>query len=393
MKVSVDTERDEIRVEPGLAIDPLGRELYLPKPVCLNLPAWLDKHRDDEAFRGYIEQAGDGAVMFTVHVVVQFRACLARQVPALMEPCEGGSTTTAYSRIMESVEILLKPGLAPEIGEAPRIRPYHRLRLLFNLEPANTEEGGGVLAADQEVIDERNRILGLSSEQQPREYLLALRRFGALDEMELGPVVGEQGEFQSAFPAEDPAPVILADLENLIVGGGDFQSGSVDNEVRDIHIATSTIQELLCGPLYSGNAAVEPPVDDEAPGDADGPRIVPESVAVNDGTVVFTHTGTDLLKRSVVGNASVFVSTYDIDTGWTEEQISDINYDNSQVEIVIDREDALATDLVRLLVKGTGPVPVIGTNRVPLAGVVGGPPGTMHQGHDFAYLLNQENPQ
>lgn len=392
MEVSIDTERDEIRVEPGLAVDALGRELYLPKPVCLNIPTWLKKHRDDEAFQGIFSQPGDVDVTFSVHVVIQFRACLARQVPALMEPCEGGSSTTAYSRIMESVEVLLKPGLAPVIGSPGRIRPYHRLRLLFNLEPPNTDEGGAVVAADQEVIDERGRIVSLNLDEQPREYLQVFREFAALDEMELKPTVGEKGDYVSIFPEADPAPLILADLENLVVRREDFRSGTVNNKVRDVHIATATIQELLCGPLFQLNGSIENPGGDFAPrADAGGPRIEPSSVDTEGASLMFTHTGEDLLRRSVEANVSVFVSSYDVNTGWIVESIADITFDNSQVGIVLDRDGALASDLIRLVVKGTGPTPVLGSNRVPLAGRAGGPPGTVHEGHDFVFLLNREN--
>jgi hypothetical protein len=39
--------------------------------------------------------------------------------------------------------------------------------------------------------------------------------------------------------------------------------------------------------------------------------------------------------------------------------------------------------VVRLLVKGTGPTPAYGVDpAAPLAGVLGGPPGGRHAGHD-----------
>ena len=41
---------------------------------------------------------------------------------------------------------------------------------------------------------------------------------------------------------------------------------------------------------------------------------------------------------------------------------------------------------VRLIVYGTGPAPLLGANFAPLAGGVGGPPGTAHDGHDFVHM-------
>ena len=392
LQVSIDTDNNEVKVKPGLAIDALGRELYLPKPVCLNVPQWLEKHRDDEEFKDVFVQDEEGNVNFTVHVVIQFRACLARQVPALMEPCEGGSATTAYSRVLETVQVMLKPGLAPVIGTAERKRSFHRLRLLFKLEDP-IEEQGAIIPADQEVIAERNRILSLPIQDQAHEYLLAFRQFAAKDEMDLKPASNVEDETVSLFPATEPSPLVLANLMDLQVKQDDLQMGTVDNLVRDVLLDTSTIQELLNGPLFNPALAIDENGDEvpqEESTDADGPRIDPDLININSDTLDFVHTGTELLKRSVQGDVSVFVSTYEVSSGWTRETISGIEFVDSTVKISLNRDEALNADLVRLVVKGTGSTPVLGKNRVPLAGSLGGPSGTQHEGHDFVFLLNQE---
>ena len=47
-----------------------------------------------------------------------------------------------------------------------------------------------------------------------------------------------------------------------------------------------------------------------------------------------------------------------------------------------------AYDLVRVIVRGTGPTPVFGADpRVPLAGLVDGPPGGEDDGHDAVFTL------
>lgn len=386
LRVWLDDEHNEIRVGPGLAVDALGRELYLPKSVCLNVPAWLEKHRDDDEFREIFEQVDDTVVQFTVHVVIQFRACLGRQVPALMEPCEGGGSTTAYSRVLESVEVRLQPGPAPSIGDPERTKPYHRLRLLFALEQP-IEEEGAVIPSDQEVIAERGRIRSLPTEEQPTGYLAAFRRFAALDEMDLHPAVNGEGEIISLFPAEVPAPLVLANLAELRVDGQTLQGGTVDNQVRDVHVATSTIQELLSGPLFamtSGSGGSDP-----GEIDAGGPRIDPTSVSNDGETLDFTHTLGDVLKRSVQGDVSVFVSSYEVNSGWRREAIAEIQFVANTIKISLVRTEAMTAELIRLVVKGTGSTPVLGVNRVPLAGATGGPAGTVHQGNDFVFLLKQ----
>ena len=51
-------------------------------------------------------------------------------------------------------------------------------------------------------------------------------------------------------------------------------------------------------------------------------------------------------------------------------------------------DDPPAYDLVRVIVRGTGPTPVFGARpRVPLAGLVGGPAGGEDDGHDAVLTL------
>jgi hypothetical protein len=100
LRVTRDLERGEIRVLRGLGLDSMGRELYLGQDACLNVSQWYQEHKEE-----FPDQpaAAEGGVTFDAHVVIQFKSCVARQVPALVEPCEGSGTTTAYSRVQETV--------------------------------------------------------------------------------------------------------------------------------------------------------------------------------------------------------------------------------------------------------------------------------------------------
>jgi hypothetical protein len=42
--------------------------------------------------------------------------------------------------------------------------------------------------------------------------------------------------------------------------------------------------------------------------------------------------------------------------------------------------------VVRLIVSGTGPTPLLGNNLAPLAGATTGPAATPHNGNDFVYM-------
>ena len=167
--VAVDTTRGEIVVTPGLALDGQGRELHLEAEACLNVGAWFEQHEDDVTLNP------DGS--FDAHVVIRFAACLTRQVPALLEPCVGSGNGTAYSRVFETVELLLVPGLAPT-----PVPPYHRLRLLFGLDAPQQEEGT-VTLEDQAVLDAIQAIQALPVADQTAAWLAAFQRFAALDEI------------------------------------------------------------------------------------------------------------------------------------------------------------------------------------------------------------------
>jgi len=298
--VSLDLQHGEIRVLPGLALNASGHELHLDTEACLNVVEWFSAHKDDEGFAPATTATG---VKFDAHVEIRFKSCLTRQVPALLEPCEGGSAGTAYSRVFETVEIRLLPGKAP----APAAPLYHRLRVLFGLENPR-------LPADQPVADARNAVLTLATEQQPAAYLQALRRFAALDEIDLQP--GNDDATRLLFPAPGDFPVVLADITDITLDRSGANSnlkltgGKVDVTVRPSHIATATLQELLCGPLFRNIGSSSATA---------GPRVLPATVQITETDISF-QLDKDLDARSVKPGA--FAVTFADATGW-----QDVNFE------------------------------------------------------------------
>lgn len=369
-------DRKELQVDPGLALDAAGRELHLDVPVCVDVGQWYDKHKDDPEFAA--ARTAD-SVRFSAHVVIRFRACLTRQVPALAEPCVGAETDTAYSRAFETVEVRLRPGKAPVT-----VPPYHRLRLLFMLEDPRPA-AGPPSAEDQQVLDERSRILALPTAQQPAAYLAAFRRFAALDEIDLKTSGG------SLFPAPDDAPVVLADVTDIaLAGSADARTvtpGTIDPSVRPSHVATSTIQELLCGPLFGAPAAPAPapaPTPAPPPAEAEGPRVDRASVTRDDSQISFTTTAA--LHEATVTPRAFSVTSFD-DGAWTVLEVTTATFNAADNRVTLRLGEEPGHGLLRLIAYGAGPTPLLGTNRIPLAGAVGGPPGTKHDGHDFVVML------
>jgi hypothetical protein len=245
--VGLDQERHEIRVRPGLALDAAGHELHLEADACVNVGEWFAKRENDPGFE--ITTDEDGGKTFDAHVVIRFKACLTRQVPALIEPCDNGSASAAYSRVFETVEILLLPNLSPQ-----RVYPYHRLRLMFGLDEANRKEDSTEITDDdQAVLDLLAAIQELPKAQQIAAYLRAFHRFAALDGIDLKPATSEDGARALLFPGRDNDPLVIADIAGIKLAKQESRwtlaGGSVDTSVRPSHVATSTIQDLLAALL------------------------------------------------------------------------------------------------------------------------------------------------
>jgi hypothetical protein len=373
-----DKEKGEIRVTSGLALDAGGHELHLEADACLNLAKWLEKHDKDPNLE--VETNGDEKKIKRAHVVIRFKACLTRQVPALMEPCNNAGTGTAYSRVFETVEILMIPGPPPV-----KDPPYHLLRLLFGLEAAETEEGGAVKANDQAVLDALAAIAALPDADRPPALMAAFHRFAALDEIALTPAKSEDDARVLLFPGRDDEPVVLADITDLTLqkknGNWILTSGNIDTSVRPSHVATTTIQDLLCGPAFGAAAA--------SPGSgAAGPQVDRASLKFVDAATIEFLVDKNL-QPETVKPAGFSVSTFDSANGWQVINVDKAGFDPETKTVTV-ALGAKMTGRVRLIVSGTGPTPLLGDDLVPLAGEVGGPAGTEHDGHDFVHMQDAE---
>lgn len=187
--VSFNPRSRELAVEPGLALDSEGRELHLGTRLCLDLDKWYEANQDRL-----------GADNLQVDVVVRYRACLDRPVPAIAGECDD-SPETAYSRTLETVHVDL---------EAPVDRPprtFLRLRRAL-----------GRLAPDPGAPEPETADLG---------------ELVALDSLDV------------TLPDDDP-PVVVARVAVAVEGGRpDIAPDAIDHSVRRVHLPTTLVTELL----------------------------------------------------------------------------------------------------------------------------------------------------
>jgi hypothetical protein len=359
--VSSDLPSGEIRVERGLALDAAGHELHLDAQACVSAGAWFDAHRNDPGMT--VTESADGStVTFDAHVVMSFRACQTRQVPALSDPCDGSSTSTAYSRVFETVEMHLVPGLDPDPGAAPAPRPYHRLRLLFGLDAAITGS-----ADDIAIVAERAGIETLAVGEQPTAYLAAMRRYAARDSADLQPLTEVDTGNVLLFPAADNTPVVIASVTGITLtkqanAGWQLTAATVSIDMRRTVIDTGTIQELLSGPALVTPAAGPAPA---------GPKALPDSVTMKGRTITISFADSDPLNPNSVTKLGFKVTVLG-PTGWPPIAVDNAVVDATNTTVTLTLHATPAGDVLRLVVFGTGPNPILGQapGNLPLGGGV-----------------------
>lgn len=377
LAVSADLARGELRVSRGLALDAAGRELHLDEDACVNVGAWFAAL--PEAERERLGGAA-GTDPFDAHVLIRHKACLTRQVPALMEPCDGAGRDTAYSRVYETVEILLVPDAPP----APPPAPYHRLRLMFGLDEARVDDDGNPLPEDQAILAERATLLAQPRETRLPAALALLRRCAAADAAALAPGKTAEGDEWLLFPASGDEGLVLAQARITLAateGGLALGAAEVDHAERPSHVATRTIQELAAASFFccDGVAAIAPTVRAARPA---GLRADPTSVEFKARTVSFTVSSA--LHADTVTPAAFAVSALVADSGWKTHKVTSAAFDAATRTVRLEVQPQLKGALFRLVALGTGPTPLLAADFGPFAGATTDAPAAA--GRDFVFM-------
>jgi hypothetical protein len=113
----------EIQVEPGMAVDPCGREICVADLMCVKLNRWLQVH--ETALKHVF---GSGGRTLPLAVILCHRECPTDTVPVPGEPCRSQDDAMQPSRIRDGFELKLAlrddaPWGVPTVGSPPGPEP------------------------------------------------------------------------------------------------------------------------------------------------------------------------------------------------------------------------------------------------------------------------------
>jgi len=267
----------EVVVEPGLAVNPDGREIRVPVAQCGRLNDWLDRHRE-EVETSFASPPPD---RLSLYLVLCYRECETDRVPIPGGPCRSLEDSSAPSRIADAFELALRL-TPPQQIEEEVVRDFGDLLRAIEI----TDAPGDFLTREELEDLVRNLIASSSPPASPPAL-------SPPDGLRLHP--GDAGDFlRAAFLVwvTEVRPRLLGNGRNCASGPPgegcvllarlDFGIESLDQALRVTGIAedvvideedrpcllqTRLLQELLgWGGVAGGGLGSSPPGEEGPPG-------------------------------------------------------------------------------------------------------------------------------
>lgn len=109
-------QEEQLHVEPGLAIDRLGRLIELPRPACIRLQRWFDAQTDDDLVQGLHGSPYNGVV---VDIFIRFLICERGKTPAFALGPFDALDATVPSRLRDgtALDLVIRKEDSPPLPE------------------------------------------------------------------------------------------------------------------------------------------------------------------------------------------------------------------------------------------------------------------------------------
>ena len=162
-----DTEDILVRlhVNPGIAVDGLGREILVHETYCVNLSQWLEAQSEANLLEGF----DSGSNLLWLKVTVRQKDCQLAQQPVLAKKLNISADAVQPSRSADSVQLELIPELPPAADE--RYSPWAGHSPIADAVP-------GLNDAEQQLLDD----LEVSNPAAAAQLSLHAKLLHALDE-------------------------------------------------------------------------------------------------------------------------------------------------------------------------------------------------------------------
>lgn len=304
----------ELVVGPGLALDPRGREVRVPRAQCARLNEWLERH--PEVGGGSPPASPPDEI--TLYAVLCYRECKTDEVPVPGGPCRTLEDSTAPSRIEDAFELRLDTE-PPEQVEEEAIRRFGEL--LRSLEVTDT----GPFATREELEDLVRALAPAGSPPgplpplpaasppvlaiPPEEATEVLRALFRIWVTEVRPDLLPDGRNCASGPPREECVLLAGIRFPVALAGDDLEVAgplTIDEEDRPYLLQSRLLQELWLG----GGAWAAPgsEVEGAAGGDlagispgptVDGLQARPVSAEAPAQDEVLTWTGSEWAPRPV----------------------------------------------------------------------------------------------
>jgi hypothetical protein len=310
---TADPPVNELRCTPGLAIDALGREIFVPETVCLDI-AGLAASTTFWPSLSAPPGAASGSTARRCYAVLSYRACLSAQVPAIAPPCSDADNALAYSRVLDSYRLCLEAAAPPDPS------PLSRDWLALGAPP-------GLRARLQALMCQ-------SPTQKP----------------------ADPGQLWSATQDEKVLLAVI-DLEPVGSPATGTKVDAIDTTVRALLPDVQTVAQIATGIRLAGPAAA-------ARFAALGVTMAKGSGA-NAGKMVATVALSAEAQPGTVTADSVRL--FKLDAGaWTQPAAAAASVSGSQITLVVNEDWTAATTYQAVLSGGARPI--LDTQANPLAG-------------------------